>query len=121
MSQKIKQTNSQKDGLHFHYHPHPMIKHAHLCATRWLGPTDKLFQILSRRIIDRNWFPSVNRPGFQVTRPDSHWFLEQFIPFDYANLSVEDEDHGDQFDLSAGEVWRLEKGSINMGPVSSFP
>ena len=60
---------------------HPIQKFAHLCATRWLGPTDKIFQILSRRIIDRSWFPAVNRPGFQVCRPDSHWFLEQFIPF----------------------------------------
>jgi hypothetical protein len=108
VSKKLNETNSCKDGLHFHYHPHPMTKHAHLCATRWLGPTDKLFQILSRRIIDRNWFPSVNRPGFQVTRPDSHWFLEQFIPFDYANLSIENEEHIDQFDLSAGRSgdWR---------------
>ena len=108
VSKKLKDTNSNKDGLHFHYHPHPMVKHAHLCATRWLGPTDKLFQVLSRRIIDRNWFPAVNRPGFQVTRPDSHWILEQFIPFDYASLSIEDEEHSDQFDLSAGRSgdWR---------------
>ena len=108
VSKKLEETDSKKDGLHFHYHPHPMIKHAHLCATRWLGPTDKLFQVLSRRVIDRNWFPAVNRPGFQVTRPDSHWFLEQFIPFDYASLSFEEETHTEQFDLTAGRSgdWR---------------
>ena len=105
----LTETKSKQDGLHFHYHPHPMVKHAHLCATRWLGPTDKLFQVLSRRIIDRAWFPSTNRPGFQVTRPDSHWFLEQFIPFDYASLSLEkSNEYEDQFDLSAGRSgdWR---------------
>ena len=116
VSKKLKETNSNQDGLHFHYHPHPMVKHAHLCATRWLGPTDKLFQILSRRIIDRNWFPAVNRPGFQVTRPDSHWFLEQFIPFDYANLSIEDEEHSDQFDLSAGRSGDWRRAPLTWAP-----
>ena len=113
----LEDTKSKQDGLHFHYHPHPMIKHAHLCATRWLGPTDKLFQILSRRIIDRSWFPSTNRPGFQVTRPDSHWFLEQFIPFDYASLSLEQSnEYEDQFDLSAGR-----SGDWRRAPVSWEP
>ena len=105
----LKENDSLSDGLHFHYHPHPIIKHAHLCATRWLGPTDKLFQVLSRRILDRNWFPSVNRPGFQVNRPDSHWFLEQYIPFDYATLAMEPtEEDNKQFDFSAGRSgdWR---------------
>ena len=105
----LKTTNSSKDGLHFHYHPHPMQKNAILSATRWLGPTDKLFQVLSRRIIDREWFPSTNRPGFQVTRPDSHWFLEQFIPFDYASLSLKvDKEYEEQFDLANGRSgdWR---------------
>ena len=46
-----------------------------------------LFYILSRRIIDDNWFPVVNRPGFHIERNDSHLFLEQWIPFDYANQS----------------------------------
>ena len=26
----LENTDSLQDGLHFHYHPHPMIKHAHL-------------------------------------------------------------------------------------------
>lgn len=101
--------NIKEDKIYFHYHPHPIKKHAHLEATRWLGPTDKLFQILARRMIDRNWFPSVSRPGFNVTRPDSHWFLEQFIPFDYANLSYDLSDiEKKQFDFSNGRFgdWR---------------
>lgn len=113
----LKKNNSSQDGLHFHYHPHPMIKHAHLCATRWLGPTDKLFQVLSRRIIDRNWFPSVNRPGFQVNRPDSHWFLEQFIPFDYATLAMEvSKEDEQQLDFSAGRSGDWRRAPITWEP-----
>ncbi len=107
--QILKETHSDQDGMHFHYHPHPIIKNATLCATHWLAPTNKLYQVLSRRIIDRQWFPSVNRPGFQVNRPDSNWFLEQFIPFDMASLALEalPEDE-QQFDFSAGRSgdWR---------------
>ena len=113
----LKDNDSSQDGFHFHYHPHPMIKHAHLCATRWLGPTDKLFQVLSRKIIDRNWFPSVNRPGFQVNRPDSHWFLEQFIPFDYATLAMEpSEEDNQQFDFSAGRSGDWRRAPITWEP-----
>ncbi len=113
----LKDNDSSQDGFHFHYHPHPMIKHAHLCATRWLGPTDKLFQVLSRKIIDRNWFPSVNRPGFQVNRPDSHWFLEQFIPFDYATLAMEPSaEDNQQFDFSAGRSGDWRRAPITWEP-----
>lgn len=99
----------KENKIFFHYHPHPIKKHAHLEATRWLGSNDKLFQILCRRIIDRSWFPSVSRPGFNVTRPDSHWFMEQFIPFDYASLSYQISDiEKKQFDFSNGRSgdWR---------------
>lgn len=113
----LKNSNSFQDGFQFHYHPHPMLKHAHLCATRWLGPTDKLFQVLSRRIIDRNWFPAVNRPGFQVNRPDSHWFLEQFIPFDYATLAMEpSKEDSQQFDFSAGRSGDWRRSPITWEP-----
>ena len=113
----LSKADSDQDGVHFHYHPHPMVKHAHLCATRWLGPTDKLFQILSRRIIDRQWFPAVNRPGFQVTRPDSHWFLEQYIPFDYASLAIgNQEDDTNQFDLTAGRSGDWRRAPITWEP-----
>ena len=98
----------ENDTIQFHYHPHPFKNHAHLCATNWLY-TNKLEKTLSRRIIDRNWFPAVNRPGFQVTRPDSNWFLEQYIPFDYASMAIKptNEDKK-QFDFSGGRSgdWR---------------
>lgn len=106
---KLENTNSGQDGLHFHFHPHPIKNHAHRCATHWWANSDALHQTLARRIIDRQWFPSANRPGFQVNRPDSHWFLEQFVPFDMASLAKEptDEDE-EQFDFSQGRSgdWR---------------
>jgi hypothetical protein len=107
--QRISKSDVTKDAVHFHFHPHSFQHKAHHCATHWWANSSSLYQILSRRIIDRLWFPSANRPGFHVTRPDSHWFLEQFIPFDFASqsitLSVEDEQ---QTDLNGGRFgdWR---------------
>jgi hypothetical protein len=83
--QILRETGSGKDGIHFHYHPHSFRREAHRCATHWWGSSDSLQQILSRRVIDRKWFPAASRPGFHVTRPDSHWFLEQYIPFDFSS------------------------------------
>jgi hypothetical protein len=68
-----------------------------------------LHQILSRRIIDHHWFPAAHRPGFHVIRPDSHWFLEQYIPFDYSSQAMVDNDvDGAQFGLLGGRFgdWR---------------
>ena len=71
----IRETGSQQDGMHFHYHPHSFRREAHRCATHWWASSDSLQQILSRRVIDHHWFPGAHRPGFHVIRPDSHWFL----------------------------------------------
>ncbi len=76
------------DGLHFHFHPMPFSRQANHNASHWFANDLSLFELLARRIIERNWFPCVNRPGFHLERADSHWFLEQFIPFDYANQAL---------------------------------
>lgn len=86
--QVVRETGSTSDGVYFHFHPVPFSGDAHRCATRWWGESDTLYQILCRRVIDRAWFPAANRPGFHVTRPDSHWFLEQYVPFDFASQSA---------------------------------
>ena len=86
----IRETGSSQDGLHFHYHPHSFPREAHRCATHWWASSDSLHQILSRRIIDHHWFPAAHRPGFHVIRPDSHWFLEQHIPFDFSSQAMVD-------------------------------
>jgi len=68
--------------VHFHYHPHSFLKTPTAAQPTGGGASNSLFQVLARRVIDRGWFPVAHRAGFHVTRPDSHWFLEQFIPFD---------------------------------------
>ena len=105
----IHKTGSSRDGLHFHYHPHSFRREAHRCATHWWASSNSLHQILSRRIIDHQWFPAAHRPGFHVIRPDSHWFLEQHIPFDFSSQAMLDEgSDGAQFGLSGGRFgdWR---------------
>ena len=85
----VREAPQPRDGLYFHFHPHNFRHEAHRCATHWWASSDSLFQILNRRVIERSSFPAANRPGFHVNRPDSHWFLEQYIPFDFANQAVE--------------------------------
>lgn len=98
-----------RDGLHFHYHPHSFRREAHRCATHWWAASDSLHQALSRRVIDHQWFPAANRPGFHVIRPDSHWFLEQHIPFDFSNQSMaQAATDSQQFGVASGRFgdWR---------------
>lgn len=102
----IRRTNAP-DGLHFHHHPIPFSGEGHHSTTHYFSHSPIVFQILARRVIDRQWFPCVNRPGFHTTRPDSHWLMEQFIPFDYANQATDSDDSA-QKDLPAGRFgdWR---------------
>jgi hypothetical protein len=97
------------DSVQFHHHPVGFFHQAHKPATNYLSYQPNIFKLLAHKIIDRQWFPSVYRPGFHTTRPDSHWFLEQYIPFEYANQSMKDDnpDHLQQ-DLSGGRFgdWR---------------
>tara|TARA_B100000795_G_scaffold31616_1_gene20936 strand:- start:6911 stop:8248 length:1338 start_codon:yes stop_codon:yes gene_type:complete len=103
----LERTSSSQDGVHFHHHPIPFTKEAHHPATHFFSHSPIIFEIIARKIIERKWFPSVNRPGFHSTRPDSHWFLEQFIPFDIANQKT-NEDYSNFKDLADGRFgdWR---------------
>jgi hypothetical protein len=103
----LKRTGSDRDGLQFHYHPMPFDRKAHHCATRYLSRPHDITDVLARRIIDRHWFPHAYRPGFDSERPDSHWFLEQYIPFDYANQATT-EDYSANLDVADGRFgdWR---------------
>ena len=96
----------QGDGIGFHHHPVPFSGNYNESGTAFWGG-ENLNQILCRKIIDRQWFPTTFRPGFHTERPDSHWFLEQWIPFDFGNQSVRMEET-DQPDLSEGRFgdWR---------------
>ncbi len=83
--QKLNETGSHQDEINWHYHPLSLSRRPMYSATSYANNYYHLLQILCRRILDRGWFPVVNRPGFHAERPDSHAFLEQWIPFDYAN------------------------------------
>jgi hypothetical protein len=97
---KLLESGSTKDELNWHFHPLSLTRNSIQAATSYVNSYDVLMQILCRRILDHNWFPVVNRPGFHAERPDSHLFMEQWIPFDYANQACEDLQ--DQPDVSSG-------------------
>lgn len=95
------------DSVHWHFHPESIYGEGHMCATSYLN-SPSLYRILCRRLIERGWFPRANRSGFNTQRPDSHWFLEQWIPFDYSNMATTDMDVDANADLAAGRYgdWR---------------
>jgi hypothetical protein len=98
-----------RDRVHWHFHPMSTYRDAHRCATSFVN-SPELYQILCRRILERNWFPTVFRAGFQTERPDSHWFLEQWIPFDISNMALDDNSELDRtVDFRNGRSgdWRL--------------
>lgn len=83
--QELKNKNMQ-DDIQFHFHPVAMKGDCNIAGTSYMS-SNTLYDILVHKVIDRGWFPSAYRPGFHSERPDSNWFLEQWIPFDYANQS----------------------------------
>ena len=113
----VRETKSPQDGLHFHFHPHNFRREAHRCATHWWANSDSLHQVLSRRVIDRKWFPAAHRAGFHVTRPDSHWFLEQFIPFDFSSqAAVSTQEDQAQADIIGGRFGDWRRAPANWQP-----
>ncbi len=101
-----KNKNNFGDIIQWHYHPVSLSGHYHSNGTAYMGCSN-IFEILNRKIIDRNWFPAAYRPGFHTERPDSNWFLEQWLPFDYANQAVKGIDTN-QPDMAYGRLgdWR---------------
>ncbi len=83
----LDETSSRDDELNWHFHPLSIRREPLAAATSYSNSMDVLLSVLARRIIEDRWFPTTNRPGFHSERPDSHAFLEQWIPFDYANQS----------------------------------
>lgn len=107
----LDETGSIQDELNWHFHPVSIIGNPLHAATSYTNSYAALNEILCRRILEDGWFPVVNRPGFHAERPDSNAFLEQWIPFDYANQAYEDE--GDQPDIMGGRFgdWRRASSS----------
>lgn len=95
------------DLLQFHYHPLPFNGAYNYAGTAYVN-SNNLFQILARRVLDHHAFPAAYRAGMEAERPDAHWFLEQWIPFDYSCNSYLKEDAERQPDLRDGRYgdWR---------------
>lgn len=98
------------DEIHWHYHPVPFFKEANKSSNNF-SLTNEHFQVLSRKVIDHNWFPVCFRPGLHTERPDINLFLEQWIPFDYGNQALTKgatSDDDIQKDVSHGRMgdWR---------------
>lgn len=87
----LNKKNIKNDEVHWHFHPISFFKEAHICATSYENSYYELHQIICRRLLEKNWFPIINRAGFHTIRPDSNWFLEQWLPFDASNQSIEEE------------------------------
>lgn len=96
------------DEIHWHVHPMSTYGEAHRNAVSYMR-SPHVMETLARRVLDRAWFPVAFRPGFHVERPDSHWLLEQFVPFDFGNQALADESlESSQNDLAEGRFgdWR---------------
>lgn len=96
----LKNNSCKNDEINWHFHPKSIKSNPTANATSYYNSIKEINSIISRRIIEDNWFPVVNRPGFHSIRPDSHLFLEQWIPYDYANQYYETKN--DQKDLDHG-------------------
>ena len=90
----LDETDSEHiDDIQWHVHAMHFKKQANYTANCYENCYDLIHQMLCRRLIERNYFPLVNRPGFHTERPDINWFLEQWIPFDVANQSIDNDDY----------------------------
>lgn len=96
-----KMNDSFGDTIQWHYHPLSINGDYHACGMNYVASSN-VFEILARKIIDRKFFPAVYRPGFHTERPDSHWLLEQWIPFDYANQAIAMSEKTEQRDVKNG-------------------
>jgi len=113
--QYINNSDNQSDELNWHFHPLSLTRSPIAAATSYTNSMDVLTYILSRRVIDDDWFPVVNRPGFHSERIDSNLFLEQWIPFDYANQATQNQPNL-QRDLTGGRF-----GDWSRAPQSWLP
>lgn len=71
------------DGVYWHYHHVPESGDALEWNTNWFS-NGIHEEILARRVIERQWFPSVFRAGGHIERNDLSFWLEMFIPYDYS-------------------------------------
>ena len=61
----LKKYKNYEDKIHWHFHPMSTYNEAHRCATSYAN-SPELYQILCRKIIERNFFPQSSEPGFRL-------------------------------------------------------
>lgn len=103
------------DIVQWHYHPQSISGDYNACGMNYIA-SGNIFEILSRKVIDRGFFPAVYRPGFHTERPDSHWLLEQWIPFDYANQAMVSDTKTEQRDVKNGRFGNWEGATTSWEP-----
>lgn len=96
------------DEFQWHVHPANAYKLGNRCGVSyWNSP--HVLESLCHRLIDRGFFPNGFRAGYHTERSDSHWLLEQYIPYDFSNQAVKPtEEEKMQADLGDGRFgdWR---------------
>jgi len=98
--------NDSNDLIQWHYHPLSLTNDAHRAGSTYLN-SGHIYNIISRKIIDRSWFPSSFRAGHHAERPDANFFLEQWIPFDFSS--------------DAGLITRANRSSARYGDWRGAP
>ena len=94
-----------RDLIQWHYHALSLTNDAHRAGSTYLN-SDHIYNILTRKVIERRWFPAAFRPGHHTERPDSHFFLEQWIPFDFGNDATREEKTKPNLSLARYGDWR---------------
>jgi len=79
------ESKCHSDEIQWHYHPKSISNNPIGLGTNFDNSLSEIHSILCRRIIDFEFFPTCYRPGFHAEGPDTNFFLEQWIPFDYSN------------------------------------
>ncbi len=108
---RLSSKENSRDEINWHFHPLSLTRKSTHAASSYVNSYPILHEIVTRRIIEDNWFPVVNRPGFHTERPDSHLFLEQWIPFDYANQYTKQDENQPDFMGGRFGDWRRSPAS----------
>jgi len=77
----------KQDALYLHFHPMSFSREAHRVGSN-ISFSNVLNESIARKIIDYNWFPAAYRPTC-TEHVDLNIWLEQWIPFDFANNNKE--------------------------------
>lgn len=86
----LERYNLTQDALYLHFHPMSFSREAHRVGSN-ISFSNILNESIARKIIDYNWFPAAYRPTC-TEHIDLNIWLEQWIPFDFANNNKEKDD-----------------------------